>query len=312
MPLDPQVSTLLDQMEAQAGPSINQMTPEDARTMMRTLGTLAKYPDERAPAHDRRIPGPAGEIPIRVYTPAASEPLPVVVFFHGGGWVIGDIETHDATCQQIATSVPAVFVSVDYRLAPEHRFPAALEDCLAATRWVGAHAGELGADGAHLAVAGDSAGGNLAALVALQARNQGGPPIVFQLLVYPATDLTCSFPSHVENGEGYLLTSESIRWFLDHYISEPERKGSDASPHFADDLSRLPPALIITAEFDPLRDEGEAYAARLKEAGVPVTLTRYDGMIHGFFGMELVVDGAARAVQQAVSALRQALYASRL
>ena len=312
MPLDPQVSTLLDQMEAQAGPSINQMTPEDARTMMRTLGTLAKYPDERAPAHDRRIPGPAGEIPIRVYTPAASEPLPVVVFFHGGGWVIGDIETHDATCQQIATSVPAVFVSVDYRLAPEHRFPAALEDCLAATRWVGAHAGELGADGAHLAVAGDSAGGNLAALVALQARNQGGPPIVFQLLVYPATDLTCSFPSHVENGEGYLLTSESIRWFLDHYISEPERKGSDASPHFADDLSRLPPALIITAEFDPLRDEGEAYAARLKEAGVPVTLTRYDGMIHGFFGMELVVDGAARAVQQAVSALRQALCASRL
>jgi acetyl esterase len=310
MPLDPQVSTLLDQMEAQAGPSINQMTPEDARTMMRTLGTLAKYPDERAPAHDRRIPGPAGEIPIRVYTPAASEPLPVVVFFHGGGWVIGDIETHDATCQQIATSVPAVFVSVDYRLAPEHRFPAALEDCLAATRWVGAHAGELGADGAHLAVAGDSAGGNLAALVALQARNQGGPPIVFQLLVYPATDLTCSFPSHVENGEGYLLTSESIRWFLDHYISEPERKGSDASPHFADDLSRLPPALIITAEFDPLRDEGEAYAARLKEAGVPVTLTRYDGMIHGFFGMELVVDGAARAVQQAAGALRQALYAS--
>jgi acetyl esterase len=311
MPLDPQVRTLLDQMEAQAGPSINQMTPEDARTMMRTLGTLARYPDERVPAHDRGIPGPAGEIPIRVYTPAASEPLPVVVFFHGGGWVIGDIETHDATCQQIATSVPAVVVSVDYRLAPEHRFPAALEDCLAATRWVGAHAGELGADGSHLAVAGDSAGGNLAALVALQARNQGGPPIVFQLLVYPATDLTCSFPSHVENGEGYLLTSESIRWFLDHYISEPERKGSYASPHFAEDLSRLPPALIITAEFDPLRDEGEAYAARLKEAGVPVTLTRYDGMIHGFFGMELVIDGAARAVQQAVSALRQALYASR-
>jgi acetyl esterase len=308
MPLDPQVRTLLDQMEAQGGPSIDQMTPADARTMMRTLGTLAKYPEERAPAHDRRIPGPAGEIPIRVYTPVAAAPLPVVTYFHGGGWVIGDVETHDATCQQIATSVPAVVVSVDYRLAPEHPFPAALEDCLAATRWVAAHAGELGADGSRLAVAGDSAGGNLAALVALQARDQGGPPIGFQLLVYPATELTCSFASHVENGDGYLLTSESIRWFLDHYIPEADRKGPDASPHFADDLSRLPPALIITAEFDPLRDEGEAYASRLEEAGVPVTLTRYDGMIHGFFGMDVALDGATRAVQQAVTALRQALY----
>ena len=261
MPLDPQVRALLDEMDAQGQAPLPDMDPTQARELMRQLAALARYPDQPAATVDRRIPGPAGDVPIRVYVPEASEPLPVVVYFHGGGWVIGDIRTHDATCQQLATSVPAAVVSVGYRLAPEHPYPAPVEDCLAATRWVYGHARDLGVDGSRLAVAGDSAGGNLAALVSLLARDEGRPPIAFQLLIYPATDLTCSFASYVENGKGYLLTSESVRWFLDHYIPEPERKSAQASPHFAADLSGLPPALIITAEFDPLRDEGEAYGA---------------------------------------------------
>jgi acetyl esterase len=295
-------------MAAADRPALHEASPAEARAAMTALASMGKYPDRRAATEDRSIPGPAGRITVRVYTPHATQPLPVVVFFHGGGWVIGGIETHDSTCQQLATTVPAVVVSVDYRLAPESPFPAAVDDCLAATRWVYDHAAELGADASRLAVAGDSAGGNLAAVISLKAREQGGPPIVFQLLVYPATDLTRSFASHVENGEGYLLTSDSIDWFLDHYLPEAERKNPDASPHFADDLSGLPPALIITAEFDPLRDEGEAYADRLRDAGVAATSTRYDGMIHGFFGMDLVLKSAGEAVEEAASALHQALY----
>jgi acetyl esterase len=308
MPLDPQVRALLDAMDAQAQPPWSEISPAQGREMMRQLALLARYPDQPAPAVDRLLPGPAGDVPIRVYAPEASEPLPLVVYFHGGGWVIGEIQTHDATCQQLATMVPAVVVSVGYRLAPEHPYPAAIEDCRAATRWVYDHAGDLGGDGSRLALAGDSAGGNLAALVSLLARDEGQPRIAFQLLVYPATDLTGSFTSHVENGEGYLLTSEAIRWFLDHYIPEAERKHPRASPHFAADLSGLPPALIITAEFDPLRDEGEAYGSRLAEAGVPVTVTRYDGMIHGFFGMDTMLAAGAQALGQAAAALRDTLY----
>ncbi len=308
MPLDPQVQALLDQMAAADRPALHEGSPAEARAAMTALAGLGKYPDPLAAIEDRSIPGPAGPIPIRVYTPPPPQPLPVVVYFHGGGWVIGGIDTHDSTCQQLATTVPAVVVSVDYRLAPESPFPAAVDDCLAATRWVHEHAAELGADPSRLAVAGDSAGGNLAAVISLKARDEGGPPIIFQLLVYPATDLTRSFASHVENGEGYLLTNDSIAWFLDHYLAEAERKNPDASPHFAADLSGLPPALIITAEFDPLRDEGEAFAARLRDAGVAATATRYDGMIHGFFGMDLVLKSADEAVLEAGTALHSALY----
>jgi acetyl esterase len=308
MPLDPQVQALLDQMAAADRPALHETSPAEARAAMAALGALGKYPDPLAATGDRSIPGPAGPVPVRVYTPAAAPPLPVVVFFHGGGWVIGGIDTHDSTCQQLATTVPAVVVSVDYRLAPENPFPAAVDDCLAATRWVHDHAAELGADPSRLAVAGDSAGGNLAAVISLKARDEGGPPIVFQLLVYPATDLTRSFASHAENGEGYMLNTDAIDWFLDHYLPEAERKNPDASPHFATDLSGLPPALIITAEFDPLRDEGEAYADRLREAGVTATASRYDGMIHGFFGMDLVLNSAGEAVAEASAALHSALY----
>lgn len=310
MPLDPQVQAMLDQMAAADQPALHESSPAEARAFMTALAGLGKYPDPLAAIENRSIPGPAGPMPVRVYTPQTAQPLPVVVFFHGGGWVIGGIDSHDSTCQQLATMVPAVVVSVDYRLAPENPFPAAVDDCLAATRWVHGHAAELGADPSRLAVAGDSAGGNLAAVISLKARDEGGPPIVFQLLVYPATDLTRSFASHIENGEGYLLTNDAIEWFLNHYLPEAERKNPDASPHFADDLSGLPPALIITAEFDPLRDEGEAYADRLCDAGVAAAASRYDGMIHGFFGMDLVLEAAGRAVQEAATALHRALYPS--
>lgn len=308
MPLDPQVKALLDQMAAMGEPPIEEQTPEEARAAMGRLAALGRVPERPAPGEDRTIPGPAGPVPVRIYRPESDEPLPVLVYFHGGGWVIGDIGTHDTTCQQLAVRIPAVVVSVEYRLAPEHPYPAAVEDCLAATRWVRDHAGELEADGHRVAVGGDSAGGNLAAVVSLRCRDAGDPPLAFQLLVYPATDLTRSFPSHRENGDGYLLTAASIGWFLDHYIPEDRRKEPDASPYFADSLHGLPPALVITAEFDPLRDEGEAYAARLRESGVPATASRYEGMIHAFFGMDGALPQAGDALDEAATALRGALH----
>jgi acetyl esterase len=233
--------------------------------------------------------------------------LPVVVYFHGGGFVIGDIATHDAICHRLAAGVPALVVSVDYRLAPEHPFPAAVEDCDAATGWVSAHAVELGADPARLAVAGDSAGGNLATVVARHARDRGGPPVAFQLLIYPGIDMTRSFPSHSENGEGYLLDTDTMTWFLGNYLADADPRHPDASPIFAEDLSNLPPALVLTAEFDPLRDEGEAYAQRLREAGVVATTSRYDGMIHAFYGLDGILDSAKSATAETTAALRDAL-----
>lgn len=311
MPLDPQLREMLDQVAAAGRPPMHELPVPEARAAAGFLASLGSYPDPRAVTEDRLVPGPAGDIPVRVYRPDATEELPVLVYFHGGGWVIGGIDSHDSVCQQLATRIPAVVVSVDYRMAPEHGYPAPLEDCYAATRWVAENAGDLGVDGHRLAVAGDSAGANMAALVSLRARDRGAPGIGFQLLVYPATDLTCSFPSHQENGEGYLLDRHSIRWFLDHYIPEPDRKSPEASPWFADSLAGLPPALVITAEFDPLRDEGEAYAARLRQDGVPAKALRYDGMVHGFFGMDGLLPTAGRAMDEAAIALRGALHPGR-
>lgn len=308
MPVDAQVQVILDQVEALERPKMADLTPAEARAQATLLAAMGNRPAQPAPTEDRHIPGPAGAIPIRVYRPTVDTPLPIVVFFHGGGFVIGDIESHDPVCQQLATSVPAVVVSVDYRLAPEHPFPAPVDDCWAATEWVAAHAAELGGDAHRLAVAGDSAGGNLAAVVAIRARDAGGPAVAFQLLVYPATDLTRSYPSHVENGEGYLLTTESMDWFMGHYLPDAsDAQHPDASPLFTADLAGLPPALVITAELDPLRDEGEAYGEAMAKAGGDVRVSRYDGMIHGFFGMDALLDGATRAIQEAVAALQVAL-----
>lgn len=312
MPLDPQVATLLEQFESFDWPPVTGQTPAEFRESFRAMIAIDSKPEAPVDARDATVPGSGGDIPIRIFRPPdATAELPVVVYLHGGGWVIGDLDTHDGICRQLAAGTPAVVVSVDYRLAPEHRFPAALEDAWAATGWVADHGDELGGDTGRLAVAGDSAGGNLAAAVAIRARDAGGPRLAFQLLVYPVTDLTRAQPSYVENGQGYMLTSEAMAWFVHHYLGGTDPTDPEASPLFAADLSGLPPALVMTAEFDPLRDEGEAYAARLAEAGVPARLRRYDGMIHGFLSMGGLIEGAKPAVADAVDALRAGLAPAR-
>ena len=307
MAVDPQAQMILDAMAALPQRPLSEETPEQFRDLLIGLASIKGPVTNAARTEDHVIPSSGGEIPVRVYRPESDELLPVIVYFHGGGFVGGNIETHDAVCHGLSVGVPAVVVSVDYRLAPEAPFPAAVDDSEAAVRWVCDHAEDFGADGSRLAVAGDSAGGNLAAVIARRARDSGGPSISFQLLIYPCTDMTCSMPSHVENGEGYLLTADRVKWFYDHYLGGCDPKHPDLSPWLVDDLRELPPALVITAEFDPLRDEGEAYAERLAEAGVPVTSTRYDGMIHAFFGMSGTVDAADQAMAEAVLALRYAL-----
>jgi acetyl esterase len=254
------------------------------------------------------LPGGEGPIPVRVYTPAeAAAPTPAVVYFHGGGWVIGSLDTHDGLCRALANRARAVVVSVDYRLAPESPFPAAPEDCYAAVGWVAAHGHEIGVDGGRIAVAGDSAGGNLAAVVSLMARDRGGPQLRHQALIYPVTDHDFERPSYRQNADGYLLTRAGMQWFWDHYAPTSRRSDAYVSPLRAEKLVGLPPATLVTAEFDPLRDEGEAYAARLSEAGVPVESVRYDGMIHGFVQLFPVFDAGRRATDRLGEILRSAL-----
>jgi acetyl esterase len=261
-----------------------------------------------AEVQDVRAAGPGGDLPIRVYTPGERATAGGLVFFHGGGFVIGSIETHDAMCRSIANAAGVVVASVDYRLAPEHKYPAAAEDAYAATCWIAEHAERFGIDARRIAVGGDSAGGNLATVAALMARDRGGPPLAFQLLLYPVTDADLERPSHLEYAEGYLLTRAAMAWFWDHYLSDPsESEQAYAAPLRAADLSRLPPTLVITAECDPLCDEGEAYAQRLEQAGVPVTLTRYPGMIHGFVRRASLLAQGKQALLQIAEALRASL-----
>jgi len=279
-----------------------------ARQMMDSLNDLAGPGEPVHHVEDREVPGPAGAIPARLYRPAADGPLPLLVYFHGGGWVLGGLASHDSVCRSLANGAGCAVLAIDYRLAPEHRFPAAVDDCYAATEWAAANAATLGADPKRVAVGGDSAGGNLTAVVAQLARDRGAPSLRFQLLVYPATDAGYDTPSYHENATGYLLELDGMRWFYDHYLGgASDRSDPRASPLRTRDLRGLPPALVITAEFDPLRDEGERYAVRLREAGVPVTLHRYDGMIHGFFAMGSVLDQGKLSVAEAAAALRAAL-----
>ena len=307
--LDPQVEAFLQQMAQQGTPPVHTLTPLQARESRNPVFIkLGGPPESVADVRNLDIPGPAGQIPIRIYTPKGAGPFPVLVFFHGGGFVICNLDTHDSICRSLANGASCIVVSVDYRLAPEHKFPAAVDDAYAATQWVELNADRINGDPDRIAVGGDSAGGNLSAVVSLMARDKGGPSLIYQLLLYPVTDLS-SFDtdSHRQHGEGYILTKDGMEYYRDHYVEhEEELQNPYVSPLLARELTGLPPALVITAQFDVLTDEAEAYANRLKEAGVQVKYICFDGMIHAFFSLPAVIDRAKDAIDEATAALRSA------
>ncbi len=304
MPLHPEYDAMLRQLAETSGPALIDLPVDAGREMYRAM-----QPEAPEVAVGTVTDIDAGGVPGRVYRPPGAGPFAVVMMFHGGGWVIGDLVTADRQSREICKGAGVVVISIDYRLAPENRFPAAADDCYAATVWAAEHAGAYDGDPTRLAVAGDSAGGNLAAVVAQMARDKNGPAIAFQLLVYPVTDgVGFDTPSYRSNAEGYLLTADSMRWFWNHYApTVSDRDHPYASPLLAAELSGLPPALVMTAEFDPLRDEGEAYARQLSSAGVDTTLVRWDGFIHGFFGHTGVIKAALEPMHKACAALRAAL-----
>ncbi len=302
MPLDNDTKNVLDMLESLGMKDLADLTPDEARNLQ--LTPPPAVPTPVGDVENKQIPGPDEDIALRIYRPQSKGASGALVYFHGGGWVIGDLDSHDETCRKLCRGADITVVSVHYRRAPETTYPGAAEDCYAATAWVAGHAGELGIDAARLAVGGDSAGGNLAAAVALMARDRGSPPLRFQLLIYPVTAADFDTGSYRDNAEGYLLSRRAMQWFWDQYVPDAgERREPYAAPLLASSHRGLPPALVQTAEFDPLRDEGEAYAAALRQAGVEATLTRYDGLIHGFFGMQDAVAAARPALDEAVTAL---------
>ena len=312
MALDPQAAHVIDLIVKSGRPAYHTLSPKDARQLFRETRPASTPPAPQiGDVRDLAAEGPLGPIPLRVYRPAGmtdSRKLPALIFFHGGGWVIGDLETHDVACRQITAEAGVSVIAVDYRLAPEHKFPAAVDDAWAATRWIAAHAAELGIDAERVAVGGDSAGGNLAAVVALLARDAGGPRIRLQILTYPVTDLASESRSYEELADGYMLTRDSMRWFRAQYLAKDDEAADwRVSPLRAPSLAGLPPALVITAGYDPLRDEGEAYARRLREEGVAVDAVCFGGMIHGFVPMGRLIDTAFRAVTLIAGSLRYAL-----
>ena len=307
MPLDPEAKASLEKRIEMGVLEPHESSPEEARALQAARPNLPG--PEMASVSDHLAPGPHGDVPVRVYVPATDDagPLPVSMWFHGGGWVIGSVETNDATARALAKASGAIVVSVDYRLAPEHRFPIPFDDSYAATVWAAENAASLGGDPSRLAVAGASAGGNLSTTIALRARDEDGPRLVHQSLIYPVTDRDFTRPSYVENGEGYGLSHASMVWFFDCYLSsEADASNPYVAPMLAEDLSSLPPAFVLTCEYDPLRDEGEAYAKRLQEAGVPVKLSRYDGMIHAFYNAGIPFSRTWDAIDETAGEMRKA------
>ncbi|MDI3288047.1 alpha/beta hydrolase [Polyangium sp. 15x6] len=311
--LHPQARALIDFMERSGMPPAHTLSPEDARRAYRERrGFTQPEPPAVAEVRDLHADAPHGRIPLRLYRPAGTTTgtvLPGLVYYHGGGWTIGDLDTHDTLCRTLANGAGCAVVSVDYRLGPEHRFPAAVDDSLAATYWVQRNAEALGIDGTRIAVGGDSAGGNLAAVVALAARDAGDLGITFQLLIYPATDMRRIAPSHTTNGQGYLLTRDSITYYHDHYIGDPAHDLDwRASPLLHPSHENLPPALVLTAGYDPLRDEGLQYAERLTAAGSKASYVCFERQVHGFVPMGKVFDEANTAVALCAASLRAALF----
>lgn len=305
MPLDPQIAALLE--AGRAAPQTHTLAVDVARAQYEARTALQAPPAAIARVEERVMEGPGGPLRIRLYTPDGTGPFPLLVFFHGSGFVLCSLDTHDGICRNLSAGAGCVVASVDYRLAPEHRFPAAPDDCLAATRWCAANAASLGADPARIIVGGDSAGANLAAVTAIRVRDEGGPRLLGQLLLYPVTDFhTPGWPSYAENAEGYGLTRATMEWFWGHYLADPAQgTHPHAAPLRTRSLAGLPPALVTTAEYDPLRDEGEAYADALRAAGVTVAATRWLGMNHGFYGWAGRVEKATAGIAEAAGWLRE-------
>jgi acetyl esterase len=311
MPLDPQVQQMLDAMSALGEEPLEALSVEAARERSAAMVDPSTFPPYAGRIEDRVLPGPGGELPVRIYTPAGAGPFPILMYFHGGGFVLGSLDNSETVCRVLSTQSGSIVISVDYRLAPEHKFPAAVEDCCAATCWAAAHAQEIGGDASRLAVSGDSAGGNLAAVVALRCRDEAGPALCGQLLIYPVTEhYSAGMESYASNADGYFLTKLAMQWFLDHYLNGPE---DAAHPHLAPlrvtSLGGLPPAFVITAEYDPLRDEGDRYAKRLREAGVDTVHRPCEGMIHGFYGAIGLIDTADDVVAESSAWLKKVLSA---
>jgi len=311
MPLHPQAQAMVDAMARMPVVPLDQLSVEQAREQFaRTRAPFLAPAQEVGALNNLAIPGPGGRLRLRAYSPVGSrrgEPLPGMVYFHGGGWVFGDLDSHDPLCRELCNLARCVVVSVDYRRAPEDRFPAAVDDSIAAVRYVAEHAADFGIDASRLAVGGDSAGGNLATVAALTLRDQGGPRLAFQVLIYPVTDFAMDAPSYTSIANGYTLTRDRMGYFRELYLRGPQDVGDwRASPLKAQDLSRLPPALIIAAGHDPLVHEGKAYAGRLTAAGVPVTYTCYDGLVHGFASMAGAMDAGHTAIAEAATALKRA------
>lgn len=305
MPLAPEYEAMFSALAAEPGPKISELSPAQGREMYRLM--RAVNPElSIGSVEDRQIETEAGSLPIRIYRPAADGPLPILMNFHGGGWVIGDLDTADAVCRSLSEAAGCIVISVNYRLAPEHVYPAAVEDAYAATCWAADNAEALGGSG-KLAVTGESAGGNLATVVCLKARDEDGPDIDFQLLAYPVVDHDLSRASYEENGEGYLLEKGTMVWFWDHYCPAERRSEPAASPLRAESLAGLPPAVVLTAEFDPLRDEGKAYADALAAAGVPAKLICFDGLVHDFLATSAAFQCSKAAFEQAVAELKSGL-----
>jgi acetyl esterase len=309
VPVDPHIAAMLAMMSEAGIPPMYEGTPVAGRAQFLALTHGVRTPEQVVPVgatEDITVPGAEGDLRARVYRPDGAGPFPTVAFLHGGGWVIGDLDTHDNVARNVCRGSRAVVVSVDYRLAPEHPFPAAAEDAVAAARWIAQHLDELGGD-TRLGVAGDSAGGNLAAVVAQQLQADG-TPLAGQFLIYPAVDAAGDYPSLVQNAMGYFLERPSMDWFYDHYVGGwDEAKDPRLSPLHAADLAGQPPAVIVTAEYDPLRDEGEAYGEALHSAGVAADVRRYDGLIHGFFDMGTVSPAARAAIEESCARFGEVL-----
>jgi acetyl esterase len=308
MPVHPQIEGLMAEMAAGGAPALRAQPVADARVMADGMVALAGEPIEVGGVSEITIPVDGANIGARVYTPEGDGPHPVVMFFHGGGWVICSLDSHDNIARAICKDATAVVVSVDYRMAPEFKFPTAGNDCFAATKWVADNAASLGGDASRIAVCGDSAGGNLGAVVSQMARDAGGPALTFAALIYPAVDMTDTSGSIQENASGYFLEAEDMEWFMNHYLSVDERSHPLASPLLHANLSGLPAAFITTCEFDPLRDQGEAYGAALRANGGQAENKRYDSLIHGVCNMTGVIDGGREMVADVSARLRTALH----